>query len=504
MSGHPKDYYTSMVMNASGFAGVNSYSADAPLQKPSGSTLRGGSSGAQSVSTRVSLNGPPRPRRVPKMMTLPQHQPQHHHHHHHHHPQQQQHYRQLNCQAPSLPSQSSPSLISAPPVVESPRPEPKVYTHNPYAPSCCLVSSSYPTTTNAIREAPMQQFGPAPIGKLSSGRQSLSASAFLSTSISDSWGMEDHNISGVSHDQFCNMIGNIPANAITPHGRHFLVSVLRQQQLDKTQVIYDELAMHFNTVALDLHGCHVIRTLIEFISTKQLEQLIPRVHPSVVLQLACLSQNTRRVLHAMFEHHCTEALTTIVEVVASDCQRLAVTQQGCIAINHMMEKTLPQQKSLLLSRLLPILPSLAMNAFGNYVVQCIINNVDPYTTFKDVVDAFQGHWVKLSCDKFSSNVMEKIVSMLEGNARQAFINELVYDVNNLKCLMHDSFGNYVLQAVIGSAVNQCEYRQIYDAVAPHLQISPYGHRIEAKLKSRYNVLYGVSSVDISYPESRMF
>ncbi|GET85865.1 hypothetical protein, conserved [Leishmania tarentolae] len=367
----------------------------------------------------------------------------------------------------------------------------KMYTHNPYA-STCTAPPACPSQSTSMESSTFSSpyvTAKVPRTAAMTPPHSRCGSTFPVYAASEGSCCEAGALANMLEDQFLTVLGNIPSTAMSSRGRHLLFNVLRLQHMDKTQMIYDELLPQFNIVALDPHGCQVARTLIEYISTPQMEALVPYIDPQAIRQMATTTQHTRRVLQAIFERHKSDALMPIVEVVTSDCQRLSVTQQGCIAIIRIIEYAKPAQKRMLITALVPLLSTLAKNQFGNYVVQCILKNMDGYVSLKDLVGSFKGHWVELSCDKYSSNVMEKIVGMLKGGLRQRIVNELIFDAAHLQCLLQNSFGNYVLQAVIGSAVNQYEYGLIYDAVTPHLHTSPYGHRIEAKLKSRWDALY---------------
>ncbi|KAK7199055.1 pumilio/PUF RNA binding protein 5 [Novymonas esmeraldas] len=367
----------------------------------------------------------------------------------------------------------------------------KMYTHNPYASTCATAST--PLMQGASAEGGAFTSPPTATARQRASTavppQSGGANNFPVYAASEGSCAEAGAVASTLEEQLMGVLGNIPATAMSSRGRHLLLNVLRLQHMDKVQLIYDELAPQFNVVAMDQHGCHVARTLIEYITTSQMESLVPYLEPNTILLMAVTTQHTRRVLQSMFEHHSSDALQPIVQVVTSDCHRLSTTQQGCIAVIRIIEYARPAQKRILIDALVPVLASLATNQFGNYVVQCILKNMDGYVSLNDLAGTFNGHWVQLSCDKYSSNVMERIVGTVKGGARQRIVAELIVDVANLQCLMQNSFGNYVLQAAIGSSVDPYEYSMMYDAITPYLHTSPYGHRIEAKLRGRYEVLF---------------
>lgn len=347
----------------------------------------------------------------------------------------------------------------------------KRFSHNPYA-----SEPSTPTNTSMTLSGNTS---------FNASNDQLAGSGYGQAMYASEQGFMDAagSLSSVT-EQFYTLVGSIAHNACTPRGRHLLISVLRLQHLDKIQMIFDEIAPQVNMVVLDGQGCHVVRTLVEFLSGDQLATLTAYLDEATIIAMATSSQHTRRALQMLFERHKSPAFDFIVQVVAADAVRLSMSQQGCIAVMRMVEHALPHQRHHLVSALMPALPTLTMDPYGNYVVQAILQNIDATLTSSVVCDAFAGHWVPLSCNKFASNVMEKVVRMMTGPARISLVRELVFDTNNLLCLMQDGYGNFVLQSVIDSSIDPQEYRAIAEAIRPLLHTSPYGHKIDGKLKSK--------------------
>ncbi|RNF18878.1 pumilio protein 5 [Trypanosoma conorhini] len=346
------------------------------------------------------------------------------------------------------------------------------YTHNPYASQSATPSCS---SANTSRQ------------RNSSNNTSCDSSIqFYNSCVTrDNGGAEVFHVNSSLLEQFLAVVGDIPRTACTLTGRHLLVSVLRLQHMDKLQIIIDELLPQLNIVALDPQGCHVVRTLFEIAPTELMETVLPHFAPETVIELAVSSQHTRRVLQSIFERHKSESLTPIVTTIAQNSQRLAVSQQGCIAVISTIENSLPHQQRSIISMLLPVLPSLTMNCYGNYVVQCLLQHMDHDALVSVVCNAFAGHWLMLSRNKFASNVIEKVVWQLDGAARRELVNELVMDTSNLRPLMQDGFGNFVLQAIIDSSSGGEEFREISSRVRPLLHTSPYGHKIGNTLHGGY-------------------
>jgi hypothetical protein len=124
---------------------------------------------------------------------------------------------------------------------------------------------------------------------------------------------------------------------------------------------------------------------------------------------------------------------------------------------------------------------LVTDPFGNYVVQYALDlGMDPVS--QRIIQGFTSYFASLSANKFSSNVMEKCLSIARDQLRDTFITELIAQ-EHLPQLLQDQFANYVLQTALGIATPQ-QFQRMQDAIRPHLHLvrnTPYGKKIESKL-----------------------
>jgi hypothetical protein len=359
--------------------------------------------------------------------------------------------------------------------------------HNPYASSNASTSEpSTPVVGPAVATARV----PAADGSFFSTHSSANTSSVQSpvyaqdvaTGYTDA--ASNHPIAYSINEQFAQARGTLAAAACTPRGRHMLVGALRQQHTDKIQAIFEELAPHVGNIVMDAQGGHVIRTMVEFLNEQQVAGLVEFLTPELVLTIATSSQNTRRVLQTLFERHRTPALQPVVDVIATHAIALSTTQQGCIAVMRCMEHSPDLHKAQVLQALQPQLAALTMDPYGNYVVQAVLQYFPNDVACEVLEKAFAGHWIALSCNKFASNVMEKFIQASPPMTRKTILDELVHTAEALGTLMQDGFGNFVLQQIIDTCTTGTEYRKMSEKIRPLLTVSPFGHKIEAKLKSK--------------------
>ncbi|GME76901.1 unnamed protein product [Ambrosiozyma monospora] len=90
----------------------------------------------------------------------------------------------------------------------------------------------------------------------------------------------------------------------------------------------------------------------------------------------------------------------------------------------------------------------------------------------------------MSTHKFGSNVIEK--SLRIPTLSPLLIVQLLKETTNLKLLLHDAYGNYVLQTSLDVA-DDASFKELSELLKPYLgdvRNTPHGRRILSKLVSR--------------------
>lgn len=351
-----------------------------------------------------------------------------------------------------------------------------------YSGSSSSSASSFAVFPSTAKEASSFPSHPSSLSDVHINRSHTSSQAPTNQVMVDgpSFPLEEH---------FTSILPHLEEAACTPQGRQILIYVLRQRDPEKNNLILHRLLPMANSFFLDPNGCHLARALVEKVSTSELLPFLRTLYPSTIYRLCTTSQHTRRVVQAIFECHQGPELTPLAEVLAQDACRLSVTQQGCIVIKNVFVCATLAQKALFLPFLMPMLAKLAVDPYGNYVIQALIENSNGVITIEELNEAFAHHRLQLCCHKCASNVMEKLVSAVTGPTRCEVVRELVFDERHCHALLLNCFGNFVLQAIIQSSNEPAEFQVIYETVASYLSNSPYGQKISAKLQGKYREIF---------------
>ena len=89
---------------------------------------------------------------------------------------------------------------------------------------------------------------------------------------------------------------------------------------------------------------------------------------------------------------------------------------------------------------------LIQDPYGNYIMQEIFETFIQ-DTIEPILKTINGHIVKLSLLKFSSNVIEKCLEKANKETRKEIIREIISSGRLLE-LMKSNYGNYVVQKAL--------------------------------------------------------
>lgn len=126
---------------------------------------------------------------------------------------------------------------------------------------------------------------------------------------------------------------------------------------------------------------------------------------------------------------------------------------------------------------------------ANHVVQKILERMSPRTDVDFIPQAFRGNVYSLAAHCYSCRVLQRIFEHCEPTQRTPLLEELL---QNTERLMHDQYGNYVIQWVLSKGGRQEKDQVIKIARAGFLRLAQH--------KFASNVIEGV--VKNASPEDR--
>jgi hypothetical protein len=168
-------------------------------------------------------------------------------------------------------------------------------------------------------------------------------------------------------------------------------------------------------------------------------------------------------------------LNDIIVALEPQVARLVVDNCGCRVIQRLFEKYDISELRALVDQVMKCADDLAVNQYGNYVVQNILE-AGPDDDVTRLIRAFAGKFYQYSMHKFASNVIEKCIRRASAAQRQAIFSEIIgspvrWETARIMRMASDQFGNYVVQRIIefGSDLQQSAIYEVvyqnYDELA---------------------------------------
>lgn len=368
---------------------------------------------------------------------------------------------------------------------------PVVKRHNPYAPAGSTQQSSQPSMTHedfsySAMDSPLMSYTGNDFSSSYGHADVSSESIMMGHSGTHPKGNPSSQHQVVTTEELLSHCGNLVELSRTAPGSSFIQAALREGSATLAQnvaIIFNELQPAASSLLLDAHGCYVVKTLMERLSAEQLDSFVSSItaDPQLVYSMCTHSLHTRRVVQFLMDN---ANVAPVAEVLIQRCAEVSMTQQGCIIMQRAMDVTPEPLRAQLFSTIFDHLVEFSVDPFANYVVQHMLEIGDKVLCSSAVLRAFRGNIVRLACNKFSSNVLEKSLFHITPDAQHDLLHEM-YDVDEevLHTMMQDSFGNYLIQSSIALATFK-DVIYINDRLKYVLQRTPYGHKIELRIERR--------------------
>ncbi|GAA6014967.1 hypothetical protein JCM10207_008688 [Rhodosporidiobolus poonsookiae] len=279
-------------------------------------------------------------------------------------------------------------------------------------------------------------------------------------------------------------------NEIFPHFAELMTdpfaNYLAQRLLEfatdeQRDALIESISGELVSISLNMHGTRAVQKMIDYLSTqRQVQSLILALNLNVVTLIKDLNGN--HVIQKCLNALPPEDNQFIYNAVATHCIEVATHRHGCCVLQRCIDHASESQRIQLVTEITYNSLTLVQDAFGNYVVQYVLD-LNDNRFIEAIVRQFLGNVSALSAQKFSSNVVEKCIRVADATGRRAIIDELLVK-QRLERLLRDSFANYVVQTALDYA-EPAQRAQLIETIRPILPMirnTPYGKRIQSKIQ----------------------
>lgn len=267
-----------------------------------------------------------------------------------------------------------------------------------------------------------------------------------------------------------------------PFGNYLCQKLFEHCNDEQRSALIETAAPALPAIALNQHGTRALQKMIEHLRTDgQVNTIIQSLAHKVVDLVQDLNGN--HVIQKCLQVLGAERCQFIYDSVGEACVIVGTHRHGCCVLQRCIDHAQGYQRNQLVSQITRCAFDLVQDAYGNYVVQYILD-LDELTYTRPLCQSFQGKVAALSKQKFSSNVIEKCIRVADPETKSAMINELLVG-NELERMLRDSFANYVVQTALdyGDNVHKQRMVEIITPILPAIKQTPHGRRIASKIQT---------------------
>lgn len=277
---------------------------------------------------------------------------------------------------------------------------------------------------------------------------------------------------------------------VDPFGNYLFQKILERITPEERITLVKSVSTRLVNASLNLHGTRSVQKIVEVCAAdeekdedeegtddgKKEQDSKPKKKPETAAKILsdALKPSAARLCIDSHGNHAIQRIllklpyqytSFIFDAVAVSVEDVARHRHGCCVIQRCLDSRHSTARSHLVSRIVEKSLDLMQDAYGNYVVQYVLD-VCGDEEVHAICESVIGRVCLLAIQKFSSNVMEKCLERCTDRVREEYLNEL-NDSDKIRELMMDPFGNYVVQRALSVSTHSQAIRLV-ETMKPHL------------------------------------
>ncbi len=231
------------------------------------------------------------------------------------------------------------------------------------------------------------------------------------------------------------------------YANYFLQQLILKCNLKQRLYLYDKLKKNFIEVSKDIAGTHCIQSLIEPINSTKEEDLLRESIQNYLLELSYNSNSThiiQKIICTINENNRQYINNFIFENILKLCKDV---NGICIIKKFISENNNIIIRNEIIQLLTENCLEITQDQYGNYAIQHAIEYFG-FVNCYNLIRIIYQNIVILSCQKFSSNVIDKIVLIsyqYNYNDFKVLIEIMFLNIHNFNIMSQNKFGMFVLQ-----------------------------------------------------------
>ena len=263
------------------------------------------------------------------------------------------------------------------------------------------------------------------------------------------------------------------------YGNYFIQYLIKNSNENQINLIINYIKNDYVIIALNYSGTHVLQTLLDMIKTIEEEIILVESIKGNELKMA-FDINATHVLQKMICVINEIRRNSINNIILKNIKALCLDANGICVVKKFIGNTfLCENKEKIIKLISENCIEIAQNPYGNYGIQYILEEWG-INICESIVKIIINNICSLSTQKYSSNVSEKIIGLLDEDKQNLIIQELFLS-NKFIFVLRSKYGRYVIQKAI-KILNKKQKDDIYKYLS-NLKLDPQYSKDKMKLNN---------------------
>ena len=235
------------------------------------------------------------------------------------------------------------------------------------------------------------------------------------------------------------------------YGNYFCQKLYHISEIEQRIIILNSLKESFIKISKNSCGAHVTQFIIESVRTIEEKIIIIEYINGHELELA-LDQEGNHVLQKIincFNENERQSINTVL-LLPHNLNILCQDIKGMCVIKKLIGNTKNENnKKKIIDGICKYFIEIAQSPFGNYIIQFILEEWDPSVYF-NLINKCLVNSILLSSQKYSSNIIVKIIELNKNNINYNFVHYLkniFFDNKNFLELYNNKYGRLLLSRI---------------------------------------------------------
>jgi hypothetical protein len=231
------------------------------------------------------------------------------------------------------------------------------------------------------------------------------------------------------------------------YGNYFLQQLILKCNLRQRLYLYDKLKNNFIEIANDIAGTHCIQSLIDVISSEKEKEILKKNIENNLMKLS-ININSTHVLQKIISTLPENDRDYINSFIFKNFIFLCKDVNGiCLIKKFINEKNSEKLKKNCINILTENCIEITVDQYGNYAIQHALDQYG-YLNCMSIIKIIVNNIVGLSNQKFSSNVVDKVILLSHNNNYyndfKSLVNIIFLNINNFNEISQNKFGMFVI------------------------------------------------------------